>query len=178
MSTLEQDIANARIALAEKAKADTAREEELKKQKKIKDAAELKARKEAQAKKDKATLDNMLATRKKLINVIADPKSTSQEISRAKSFIEGVKLDSQINKLAKSSKKDAKKSAKALKESGKAKPKTDTKYTKYDELGKTKVTARQLAREAAAKRNAGGGGLRGGFGMGSGGGSGRSNVNR
>jgi hypothetical protein len=102
MSTLEQDIANARIALAEKAKADTAREEELKKQKKIKDAAELKARKEAQAKKDKATLDNMLATRKKLINVIADPKSTSQEISRAKSFIEGVKLDSQINKLAKS----------------------------------------------------------------------------
>jgi hypothetical protein len=83
-----------------------------------------------------------------------------------------------INKLAKSSKKDAKKSAKALKESGKAKPKTDTKYTKYDELGKTKVTARQLAREAAAKRNAGGGGLRGGFGMGSGGGSGRSNVNR
>jgi hypothetical protein len=84
-----------------------------------------------------------------------------------------------INKLAKSSKKDAKKSAKALKESGKAKPKTDTKYTKYDELGKTKVTARQLAREAAAKRNAGGGGLRGGFGMGiGGGGSGRSNVNR
>ena len=75
-----------------------------------------------------------------------------------------------INKPVKSTKKDVKKSAKALKESGKAKPKTDTKYTKYDELGKTKVTARQLAREAAAKRNAGGGGLRGGFGMGSSGG--------
>jgi hypothetical protein len=100
--SLEQDIANARIALAEKAKADAARAEELKKQKALKDADELKARKDAQAKKDRALLDTMLATRKKLVDTIADPKSTSQEVSKAKSFISGVKLDSQIDKLAKS----------------------------------------------------------------------------
>jgi hypothetical protein len=84
-----------------------------------------------------------------------------------------------INKPVKSTKKDVKKSAKALKASGTT-PKNSktTKYTKYDELGKRTVTARELAREAVAKRNAGGGGLRGGFGMGGGGGSGRSNVNR
>jgi hypothetical protein len=100
--SLEQDIANAKIALAEKTKADAARAAELKKQKAIKDADELKARKEAQAKKDKALLDTMLATRKKLVDIIANPKSTSQEVSRANSFITGVKLDSQISTLAKS----------------------------------------------------------------------------
>lgn len=100
--SLEQDIANAKVALAEKTKADAARAAELKKQKAIKDADELKARKEAQAKKDKALLDTMLATRKKLVDIIANPKSTSQEVSRANSFITGVKLDSQISTLAKS----------------------------------------------------------------------------
>jgi hypothetical protein len=100
--SLEQDIANARTALAEKAKADAKRAEELKKQKALKDAGELKERKEAQAKKDKALLDNLLATRKKLVETIANPKSTSQEVSKAKSFISGVKLDSQISTLAKS----------------------------------------------------------------------------
>lgn len=100
--SLEQDIANARTALAEKAKADAKRAEELKKQKALKDAGELKERKEAQAKKDKALLDNLLATRKKLVETIANPNSTSQEVSKAKSFISGVKLDSQISTLAKS----------------------------------------------------------------------------
>jgi hypothetical protein len=102
MSTLEQDIANARTALAEKAKDDAKRDEQNKKDKAIKDADELKARKDAQAKKDKALLDTMLATRKKLIDVIANPKSTSQEVSRANSFITGTKLDTQIKTLAKS----------------------------------------------------------------------------
>jgi len=100
--SLEQDIANARTALAEKTKADAKRAEELKRQKALKDAGELKERKEAQAKKDKALLDNLLATRKKLVETIANPNSTSQEVSKAKSFISGVKLDSQISTLAKS----------------------------------------------------------------------------
>lgn len=102
MSTLEQDIANARAALAEKEKADAARTEELKKQKALKDAEQLKARKDAQAKKDKELLDRLLATRKKLVETIANPKSTSQEVSRANSFISGTKIDSQIKTLAKS----------------------------------------------------------------------------
>jgi len=102
MSTLEQDIANARAALAEKAKADAEQAEELKKQKATKDAEELKARKDAQAKKDKELLDRLLATRKKLVDTIADPKSDSKEVSKAKSFISGTKLDSQIKTLAKS----------------------------------------------------------------------------
>jgi hypothetical protein len=102
MSTLEQDIANARAALAEKAKADAEQAAELKKQKATKDAEELKARKDAQAKKDKELLDRLLATRKKLVDTIADPKSTSKEVSKAKSFISGTKLDSQIKTLAKS----------------------------------------------------------------------------
>ena len=92
-----------------------------------------------------------------------------------------------INKLAKSSKKDSKVNAKALKESGKAKPKTDTKMKQFkpNSFELETKTAREFAREAAARRaeaaarrgRLGGGGL-GGFGMGSGGGSGRSNVNR
>ena len=102
MSTLEQDIANARTALAEKTKADAERVAEEKRQKGIKDADELKARKDAQTKKDKALLDSMLATRKKLVDVIANPKSTSQEVSRARSWMSGVKLDSEISTLAKS----------------------------------------------------------------------------
>jgi hypothetical protein len=100
--SLEQDIANAKVALAAATKAKAAQEAELKKQKGIKDAAELKARQEAQTKKNEALLNSMLATRKKLIDVIANPKSTSQEVSRAKSWISGVKLDSQISTLAKS----------------------------------------------------------------------------
>jgi hypothetical protein len=102
MSTLEQDIANARTALAEKAKADAKRDEQTKKDKAIKDADELKARKDAQAKKDKELLDRLLATRKKLVDTIANPKSTSKEVSRANSFISGTKLDTQIKTLAKS----------------------------------------------------------------------------
>jgi hypothetical protein len=102
MATLEQEIADARVKLAEAEKEKAKREAEVKKQKAIKDADELKARKDAQAKKDKALLDTMLATRKKLIDVIANPKSTSQEVSRARSFISGTKLDTQIKTLAKS----------------------------------------------------------------------------
>ena len=102
MSTLEQDIANARTALAEKAKADADRAAELKEQKALKDADELKARKDAQAKKDKELLDRLLATRKKLVDTIANPKSTSKEVSKANSFISGTKLDTQISTLAKS----------------------------------------------------------------------------
>jgi hypothetical protein len=102
MATLEQEIADARVKLAEAEKQKAEREAEVKKQKAIKDADELKARKDAQAKKDKALLDTMLATRKKLIDVIANPKSTSQEVSRANSFITGTKLDTQIKTLAKS----------------------------------------------------------------------------
>jgi hypothetical protein len=102
MSTLEQDIANAKVALAEATKAKAAQEAELKRQKGIKDAAELKARQEAQTKKNEALLNSMLATRKKLIDVIANPKSTSQEVSRARSWMSGVKLDSEISTLAKS----------------------------------------------------------------------------
>jgi hypothetical protein len=93
-----------------------------------------------------------------------------------------------INKLAKSSKGDAKVNAKALKQSGKAKPKTDTKMKQFkpNSFELETKTAREFAREAAARRaeaaarrgRLGGGGLGGGFGMGSGGGSGRSNVNR
>jgi hypothetical protein len=100
--SLEQEIADARVKLAEAEKQKAEREAEVKKQKAIKDADELKARKDAQAKKDKALLDTMLATRKKLIDVIANPKSTSQEVSRANSFITGTKLDTQIKTLAKS----------------------------------------------------------------------------
>jgi hypothetical protein len=101
-NSLEQDIANAKIKLAEVEKAKATREAELKKQKVLKDADELKARKDAQTKKDKALLDSMLATRKKLVDVIANPKSTSQEVSRARSWMSGVKLDSEISTLAKS----------------------------------------------------------------------------
>jgi hypothetical protein len=102
MSTLEQDIANARTALAEKAKDDEEKNTQAKKDKAIIDANKLKARKDAQTKKDKELLDKLLATRKKLVDIIANPKSTSQEVSKADSFISGVKLDSQIKTLAKS----------------------------------------------------------------------------
>lgn len=62
-----------------------------------------------------------------------------------------------INKPTKpATKSSAKKSAKALKESGKAKPKTDSTYQRFlpNSFETEKVTARQLAREAAAKRAA------------------------
>jgi hypothetical protein len=100
--SLEQDIANAKIKLATAEKAKAAQEAELKKQKSIKDAAELKARQDAQTKKNEALLNSLLATRQKLVNVIANPKSTSQEVSRARSWMSGVKLDSEISTLAKS----------------------------------------------------------------------------
>jgi len=100
--SLEQDIANAKIKLAAAEKAKAAQEAELKKQKSIKDAAELKARQDAQTKKNEALLNSLLATRQKLVNVIANPKSTSQEVSRARSWMSGVKLDSEISTLAKS----------------------------------------------------------------------------
>lgn len=98
MATLDQDIAKAKIALE---KANAYKESELIKQKGIKDAAELKARKDAQTKKDKELLTSLLATRQKLVNVIANPKSSSEEIKRAKGWISGVKLDSEIDKIAK-----------------------------------------------------------------------------
>ena len=103
---LEQDIQEAREAIAKlqaaeaKVKADKA----IADKKTASDAAKAKAdaRILAQTKKNEALLNNMLATRKKLIDIIANPKSTSQEVSKANSFISGVKLDDQINKLAKS----------------------------------------------------------------------------
>jgi len=42
--------------------------------------------------------------------------------------------------------------AKLMKAASKPKPKTDTKYTQYDYFGKNTVTARDLAKEAVAKR--------------------------
>ena len=98
MSTLEQDIANAKIALE---KANAFKESESIKRKGIKDTAELKARKEAQDIKNKQLLNSLLATRQKLVNVIANPKSSSEEIKRAKGWMSGVKLDSEIDKIAK-----------------------------------------------------------------------------
>ena len=60
-----------------------------------------------------------------------------------------------INKSVKTTAKGSKANAKALKASGKVKPKTDTKYTTYyDSFGKNTTTARNLAKEAAAKRAA------------------------
>jgi len=100
--SLEQDIANARVKLAEAEKAKAAQEAEAKKQESLKKSAAESERIAAQNKKNEETLRNLLATREKLINVIANPKSTSQEVSRANSFITGVKLDEQISKLSKS----------------------------------------------------------------------------
>jgi len=97
-SSLDKDIANAKIALE---KANAFKEAESIKQKGIKDAAELKARKDAQDIKNKQLLNNLLATRQKLVNVIANPKSSSEEIKRAKGWMSGVKLDSEIDKIAK-----------------------------------------------------------------------------
>jgi hypothetical protein len=77
-----------------------------------------------------------------------------------------------INKPVKTTAKDTKKSAKALKASGKVKPKTDTQMTRFkpNSFETEKITARELAREAAAKRKAAakprGGGLRGPLGGG------------
>ena len=42
--------------------------------------------------------------------------------------------------------------AKLMKAAAKPKPRTDTKYTKYDLVGKTTTTARNLTKEAVAKR--------------------------
>ena len=42
--------------------------------------------------------------------------------------------------------------AKLMKAASKPKPKTDTKYTQYDSFGKNTVTARDLAKQAVAKR--------------------------
>ena len=84
------------------------------------------------------------------------PAFTPAEIKRLKSIVEITKP---------TSKATAKVNAKALKASGVAKPKTDTKYVRRDELGKQTLTARELAREAALKR-AGGRGMGGGAGLG------------
>jgi hypothetical protein len=102
MSTLEQDIANARVRLAEAEKAKAEQEAAAKKQESLKKSAAESERIAAQNKKNEKTLNDLLATRNKLVNIIADPKSTSKEVSRAKSFISGVKLDDQISKLSKS----------------------------------------------------------------------------
>jgi hypothetical protein len=102
MSTLEQDIANARTKLAEAEKLKDAQEAALKKEQGAKKTAEESAKVAAQNKKNEEVLNTLLNTREKLINIIANPKSTSQEVSRAKSFISGVKLDDQISKLSKS----------------------------------------------------------------------------
>jgi hypothetical protein len=61
-----------------------------------------------------------------------------------------------INKTTSTTAKASKASAKALKASGKVKPKTDTMYTRFksNSMETEKLTARQLAREAAAKRAA------------------------
>lgn len=106
MATLEQDIQAAKEAIAklQAAEAKVAADKALADKQNASAAAKEKAnaRIEAQRIKNEALLNNMLATRKKLIDTIANPKSTSQEVSRARSFITGTKLDSQISTLAKS----------------------------------------------------------------------------
>jgi hypothetical protein len=84
------------------------------------------------------------------------PAFTPEEIKRLKSIVEITKP---------TSKKTAKVNAKALKASGKVKPRTDTKFSRRDALGKQTLTARELAREAAAARK-GGRGMGGGAGLG------------
>ena len=104
--SLEKDIEKAReeIVKLQAAEAKVAEDKAILAKKTATDLAKQKANARilAQQAKDKATFNSLLATREKLIKIIADPKSDKKEVQRAKNWISGVKLDSQISSLAKS----------------------------------------------------------------------------
>lgn len=110
MATLEQEIQAAKDAIAKTkaAEAKAAREKEAgaKTAARGRAKAEADARVEAQRKRDQALLDSMLATRKKLIQYIADPKTSARDKAAAETNLFGRKgspsLDASILKVTKS----------------------------------------------------------------------------
>ena len=110
MATLEQEIQAAKDAIAKTkaAEAKAARDKEAagKTAAVGRAKAEADARTAAQRKKDEALLNSMLATRKKLIQYIADPKTSGRDKAAAEINLKGREgspsLDASISKLTKS----------------------------------------------------------------------------
>jgi hypothetical protein len=110
MSTLEQDIQAAKDAItkAKAAEAKAAKDKEAadKKAAAGRAKAEADARTAVQRKKDEALLNSMIATRKKLIQYIADPNTSARDKAAAETNLKGRKgspsLDDSIAKLGKS----------------------------------------------------------------------------
>lgn len=110
MATLEQEIQAAKdaIAKAKAAEAKAAKEKEAaaKKAAAGRAQAEATARTAAQRKKDEALLNSMLASRKKLIDYIANPNTSARDRAAAETNLKGragnPSLDQSISKLAKS----------------------------------------------------------------------------
>lgn len=108
--SLEQDIQAAKDAItkakAAEAKAAKDKEAAAKKAAAGRAQAEVEARTAAQRKRDEALLNSMIATRKKLIQYIADPKTSARDRAAAETNLKGrgdnPSLDQTISKLAKS----------------------------------------------------------------------------
>jgi hypothetical protein len=108
--SLEQDIQAAKDAIAKtkaaEAKAAKDKEEAAKKAAAGRAKAEATARTAAQRKRDEALLNSMIATRKKLIQYIADPNTSARDRAAAETNLKGRKgspsLDESIAKLGKS----------------------------------------------------------------------------
>jgi hypothetical protein len=108
--TLEQDIQAAKDAIAKtkaaEAKAAKDKEAAAKKEAAGRAKAEATARTAAQRKKDEALLNSMIATRKKLIQYIADPDTSARDKAAAEVNLKGrngsPSLDASIAKLSKS----------------------------------------------------------------------------
>jgi hypothetical protein len=110
MATLEQEIQAAKDAIAKakiaEAKATAEKEAAAKKAAAGRAQEEAKARTAAQRKKDEALLNSMIATRKKLIDYIANPNTSARDKAAAETNLKGragnPSLDQSISKLAKS----------------------------------------------------------------------------
>ena len=108
--SLEQDIQKAKDAIAKakvaEAKATAEKEAAAKKAAAGRAQEEVKARTAAQRKKDEALLNSMLASRKKLIDYIANPNTSARDRAAAETNLKGragnPSLDQSISKLAKS----------------------------------------------------------------------------
>lgn len=108
--SLEQDIQAAKDAIAKTkaAEAKAARDKEAagKKEAASRAQAEATARTAAQRRKDEALLNSMIATRKKLIQYIADPDTSARDKAAAEANLKGrngsPSLDASITKLGKS----------------------------------------------------------------------------
>jgi hypothetical protein len=108
--SLEQDIQAAKDAIAKtkiaEAKAAKDKEAAAKREAAGRAKAEATARTEAQRKKDEALLNSMIATRKKLIQYIANPDTSARDKAAAEANLKGrngsPSLDASIAKLGKS----------------------------------------------------------------------------